>query len=391
MSTLSKDLRSASLLRQQRLAALLARHKTSAILVSSEKDINYLTGFIGHDSLLLLHADASARPRAFIISDARYDEHLNPWRTAANTTVIMGTRHRLHEALTALCKKRKIRSLAFQADNLTVARHQAFASALKPAKLISTAGLVAQLRMLKDALELKSIQHAISIQQEALAVTLSDVPVGTTEMQLSARLDFEMKFRGASGSSFTSIIGAGPNSAIPHHETGSTPIAPGVLLIDWGAVYNGYCSDMTRTFVVGVFPRKIRDIYPIVLEAQMAAIASIAPGKTCSEIDAVARRIITKAGYGKYFNHGLGHSFGMDIHESPFFNSLQTDVTLQPGMVMTVEPGIYLPGVGGVRIEDDILVTGNGVKVLSSWPKDLNAAILNLKHTARRSSGRKRR
>ena len=154
-------------------------------------------------------------------------------------------------------------------------------------------------------------------------------------------------------------------------------IEAGTLLIDWGAVVDGYCSDMTRTFGVGTLPEKVRELYDVVLDAQLSAIDACAPGRVCAEIDALARGIIERAGYGEHFGHGLGHGLGLDIHEDPYFNDLETEVVLEPGMVMTVEPGIYLPGVGGVRIEDDVLITDVGCRVLTDFPKDPDAAVID--------------
>ncbi|MCA9784851.1 MAG: M24 family metallopeptidase, partial [Candidatus Cloacimonetes bacterium] len=159
--------------------------------------------------------------------------------------------------------------------------------------------------------------------------------------------------------------------------TGDAPLEPGVVLFDWGATVAGYNSDMTRTVGLGRLPEKIREIYAIVLDAQLAAIDAIAPGLTCASIDAVARHVITRAGYGEYFGHGLGHGLGLEVHEGPYFNNLSTDIRLEPGMVMTVEPGIYLPGDGGVRIEDDIVVTESGCRLLSDYSKRLDEAIID--------------
>ena len=168
----------------------------------------------------------------------------------------------------------------------------------------------------------------------------------------------------------------GHHSSVIHYLTGRTPIEEGVLLVDWGATVDGYRSDMTRTFGVGSLPDKIAELYDIVLEAQQAAITACAPGKSCAEIDGIARGIIDRAGYGESFGHGLGHGLGLDIHEAPFFNQQSTDIVLEAGMVMTVEPGIYLPGVGGVRIEDDVLITDHGHRVLTSFPRDPSQAVL---------------
>jgi len=360
--------------RRQRLDATLQNQKLDALLVNCETDIQYLTGFVGHDSLLLVSPEA-----AIIISDPRYDEFLNPWRNAMGAEIVMGKRHRLPETVKQLCESRNIKRLAIQAEHVTLAGRAKLAQAIGESRLVETTSLVSSLRMRKDGLEIATIERALGIQQDALTAALDQLTIGMTELQFSARLEYEMKMRGAQGTGFTPIIGAGPNSSIIHHSTGNTPIHSGVLLIDWGANVDGYNGDLTRTFAIGDPPRmpaKINEIYPIVLEAQLAAIDAIAPGTICAEIDSVARRIIAKAGYGQYFGHGLGHGLGMDVHEAPFFNDLETSTKLEPGMIMTVEPGIYIPGVGGVRIEDDVLITERGCRVLSDFPKDLPSALI---------------
>ena len=357
-----------------RLAALrrsIASSKLDGLLVNSEHDIMYLTGFVGHDSLLLVTADD-----AIIICDSRYDEFLDPWRRSTIVSVVMGTRHRLEIALAEKCAKARVRQLGIQAEHVVLSRLAKLKAALEGIELLETVGLVSMLRMRKDAREVAAIESALEIQQQALRAALRQVTPGMAEQQFSANLEFEMNSRGSARSGFDPIIAAGPNSSIPHHATGSTPIAEGVLLVDWGATSDGYCGDLTRTFGIGSLPPKIREIYPIVLEAQLAAIDAIAPGKICAEIDEVARSVIRDAGYGEQFAHGLGHGLGIDVHEEPFFNNLATQTVLEPGMVMTVEPGIYLPGVGGVRIEDDIVVTDHGCRVLSDFPKDLDSAVI---------------
>jgi Xaa-Pro aminopeptidase len=357
-----------------RLASLrlsLAGSKLDGLLVSGEHDILYLTGFVGHDSLLLVTpADA------VIICDPRYDEFLDPWRHCSFATVVMGTRHRLEVALAERCRQLRVRRLGIQAEQVVVARHARLRASLAEVELMETIGLVSTLRMRKDAMEVAAIERALHVQQQSLRAALRQLTAGMTEQQFCAVLEFEMKSRGSMRSGFDPIIAAGPNSSVPHHATGSTRIDESVLLVDWGAVSDGYCGDLTRTFVLGTVPPKIREIYPIVLEAQLAAIDAIAPGKVCAEIDEVARRVIRDAGYGEQFAHGLGHGLGIDVHEEPYFNNLATETVLVPGMVMTVEPGIYIPGVGGVRIEDDIVVTDRGCRVLSDFPKDLDSAVI---------------
>ena len=370
---LSPALASACKSRQSLLQQALKSGHVDALLLGNEKDIQYLTGFVGHESLAMV---ALQSPAAIIISDSRYDEYLQPWRKTGAAEIVMGIRHRLPEAVRQVCESRRIKRLGVQAEHLTFLGKAKLAAAVGAERLVETAGLVGALRMKKDAVEVAALRRAIDVAQQGVAAAVEKIGIGMTENEFSALLEYEVKMRGSQAASFTPIIGAGANSSIIHHSTGSTPIQPGALLVDWGAMVDGLCSDLTRTFGIGEMPRKLREVYAVVLEAQLAAIDAIAPGKTCAEIDAVARNRITKAGYGEFFGHGLGHGLGMDVHEEPYFNDLSTNVRLEPGMVMTVEPGVYLPGVGGVRIEDDVLVTDDGVDVLSDWPKDLESMIV---------------
>ncbi|MCH6551466.1 MAG: aminopeptidase P family protein [Planctomycetes bacterium] len=357
--------------RLERLRRAMADHDVDTLLVSHETDIRYLTGFVGHDSVLLVLGDG-----ATVITDARYDEFLDPWREQGFIDVRMGVRHRLEESVRKVARIRMTGRIGFQAELLTVAGLSKLAAAVGKYCLVDTRGLVSTLRMRKDEQEIAAIERALGIQQPAMKAALDQLVLGMTERQFAAVLEFEMRSRGADGLSFDTIIAAGTNSSVIHYATGSAPIEPGVLLVDCGAIADGYCSDLTRTVGVGRMPPPIRKIYEVVLDAQRAAIEACAPGKTCAEIDAVARGVIEAAGHGEHFTHGLGHGLGLDIHEEPYFNELSTKVVLEPGMVMTVEPGIYVPGTGGVRVEDDVLITDDGCRVLSDYPKDLGSAVI---------------
>jgi Xaa-Pro aminopeptidase len=240
--------------------------------------------------------------------------------------------------------------------------------------------LVAGLRLIKDASEVELIRHAARIQEAALLATLPELVKGAgriTEQDVAARLEAEMKRLGSTMPGFATIVAAEPNGSLPHYRAGARVVERNrSVLIDWGATFRGYHSDMTRVVAMGRWPTKIREIYEIVLEAQMTAAAALKPGKTTAEIDALARGIITKAGYGEAFGHGLGHGLGLNGHEEPRLTHLLAPTVLRPGQVVTVEPGIYLPGVGGVRIEDDYLVTEDGAECLCTLPKDLRWATL---------------
>ncbi len=370
---LSTDLTAACSARINRLRLALESCNADALLIGHHTDIRYLTGFVGDDSLLVVTA-AGGPP--VIITDTRHEQLLAPWQQSGAARVVMGTRHALEQAARQVCADLGIGRLGLQAEYLSIAARRVIARSMDDISLIETDGLVGRLRMCKDALEIAAIERAIGIHQEAMVAALARLSPGLSELEFAAALEYEMKVRGASGPSFQTCVSAGANSAVIHNMTGGSLIEEGTLLVDWGAVSDGYCSDMTRTYGVGRFPEKVGELYDIVLDAQRAAIDACAPGRQCAEIDGVARQIITKAGYGEHFGHGLGHGLGLDIHEPPFFNQQSTGVVLEPGMVMTVEPGIYLPGVGGVRIEDDVLITDRGHRVLTDFPRDPSEVVL---------------
>ncbi|MEN0021616.1 MAG: M24 family metallopeptidase, partial [Planctomycetota bacterium] len=270
-----------------------------------------------------------------------------------------------------------LKKTAFQADAVTVAARDAMAKKLGARRLHATSGLIGQMRAVKDEHEVKAIRKAVRTQEAALEALLPTIEPGQTEQEVAGRLEAEMKARGSSQPGFNTIVAARANGSLPHYRPGNTKIAKNQpLLIDWGAVVNGYHGDMTRTFTLGKWPKKIREIYEIVLEAQEMSAAALAPGKHTDEVDAVARDHIAKHGYGEFFGHGLGHGMGMDGHEDPRLSHMVKGVELEPGHVVTVEPGIYLPGVGGVRIEDDYVITERGAKNLCKLPKTLEWSTL---------------
>ncbi|MGL4308274.1 MAG: M24 family metallopeptidase, partial [Cetobacterium sp.] len=228
-----------------------------------------------------------------------------------------------------------------------------------------------KLRMIKKDYEIKIIKESIKIAEEALKSTIPQIKIGISERELCAILEYEMKRRGADKPSFDIIVASNDRSALPHGVASDKIIEEGFLTIDYGCFYKGYASDITRTFYVGKHPtEKHMEIYNIVKEANERAIEAIKPGMTTKELDKIARDYITEKGYGDKFGHGLGHGFGLQIHEYPFVSSKATEVTLEPNMVITIEPGIYIENFGGVRIEDDILITKNGYEVLTGVSKE---------------------
>jgi Xaa-Pro aminopeptidase len=241
------------------------------------------------------------------------------------------------------------------------------------ARLQATTGVVANMRRVKDDSELAAIRKAVDIAQRGFEKLTGWLKPGMREREVAARLTYDMTRMGAQGPAFAPIVAVGRNGSLPHYEPGDGVVSDreGVL-IDWGARADWYVSDLTRVVWPGSIPTELAKVYQVVREAQQAAIAAIKPGVSASSVDRIARSHIAKAGYGRRFTHSLGHGIGLNVHEGPGLRKGGED-KLEPGMVVTVEPGVYLPGVGGVRIEDDVLVTAGGHEVLSSLPSDLDA------------------
>jgi Xaa-Pro aminopeptidase len=358
--------------RQQRLRAACREAKLDHLLVTNPKDVGYLTGFMGGDSYLLFHVRTNARP--ILVSDFRYEEELAPFKDSLQTVIRKGA---MTDAVSELLDG--LDQVGFQSEVMTVGERDSYTKKLgaAKAKLLPTRGLVTGLRVCKDKSEIKLIRKAVKIQEDALRAVLRRLKPGRTELQIAARLEEEMKSRGSEAPSFNTIVAAGATGSLPHYRPQDLKIKKGsTVLIDWGATYRGYHSDMTRTFALGKWPKKLKEVYPIVLEAHEKSAAALAPGKTTQEIDKIARDVITDAGFGDFFGHGLGHGIGLDIHEDPRVSHMAAPTPLKAGHVVTIEPGIYLPGIGGIRIEDDYAVTDTGSKCLCTLPRDLDWATL---------------
>ena len=358
------------LLRQRLRAADL-----DALLVVNPVDTRYLTGFVGDDSWTLIPAGRAAPT---ILSDARFEEQIQ--REAPHVRAVM-RKQSLAEELDKLVRQSKINRLALQQNYVTLAAFDKLGKQLGKRRLkVWDDGLFEQ-RAIKTPDEVKLIVKAARIQQQAYREMLAFIKPGMAEAAVAAFLEYRIRSLGADGVSFPSIVAGDANAALPHAIPGPRKLRKNsLILIDWGARYRGYCSDMTRVICFNKMKPKLREIYQIVLDAQLAGIAAIRPGVKLTDVDAAARKVIDDAGYGKQFGHGLGHGIGLDIHEAPRLSPLAGDGLLQPGHVVTVEPGIYLPGLGGVRIEDDVLVTadtsGSGHRVLTDLPRDLESAII---------------
>lgn len=345
--------------RRQRLRRRFAK-LAPAMLVTGELNVSYLTGFSGDSSWLLLTAD-----RELLISDFRYRIQLEE-ECPGLETVIRGTRVPIHEAAGELIRQLALKSVAIESHLLTLETHRQIQAAAG-CELVEASGLVEQLRTVKDAGEIAEIREAVALAARGFNYLQAVLGPEMTERELAYELEHAMRRFGAAGVAFPPIIAVGDRGALPHYRPGTIKIREAdTLLVDWGAqTHRGYKSDLTRTLVTGKKSKKFEQIYAIVLEAQLRAIAQIRPGALCNEVDAAARDFITQSGYGKQFDHGLGHGIGLFIHEQPRLSPVSTQ-TLEPGMVVTVEPGIYVPGWGGIRIEDDVLVTRDGCEVLSA-------------------------
>jgi Xaa-Pro aminopeptidase len=358
-----------------RLANGLAKANLDAFLVSRAEDVSYLTGFGGDDSFLLICAGWSC-----LLTDGRYAELAQSQCPGLAIHVRTGA---MTQAIANCLKERQgpaVRRLAVQAEHITLRLHDAIGKALPRVRLVGVADAVAQLRQIKDARELASISKAIKIAQTAFQAMLAQGKkgfVGRAEREIAAELDHRMCSLGADKPSFDTIVAAGPHASLPHHRPGNTIIgADDLVLIDWGAMVEGYCSDLTRVVFAGRIPPKIAEVYEVVRNAQANGLAAVRSGRSAKAVDSAARAVIAKAGFAKQFVHSLGHGLGRAVHELPGVSAL-SDKKLRAGMVITIEPGIYLPGLGGVRIEDDVLVGKDGPTKLSSLPTALAAMKLS--------------
>ncbi|QDU82706.1 putative peptidase [Polystyrenella longa] len=352
--------------RRKRLLRLLKKKQLGAILVSNPVNVSYLTGFTGDDSMLLLSSK-----RAILISDSRFETQISQECPDLDAE-IRSSGQSMYQILSRLLSKMDVSEIGFEASNTTYSMWQQINSEVSNVTLTGTTGLVEELRQIKDAGEITELREAIQQAEKGFAVLQASLVPDMTEQEAAHELEHIMRRFGAKGASFEIIVAVGTRAALPHARPTTRKLGEaGFVLIDWGATNQaGYNSDLTRVLWTGRLTPKLTKIYNVTLEAQQKAIEAIRPGISCRELDNIARSSIEKAGYGKKFGHGLGHGIGLDIHEAPRVGP-SSETVLEPGMVITVEPGIYLPEWGGVRIEDDVLVTKEGYEVLTSVPKDL--------------------
>ncbi|MGE5551951.1 MAG: M24 family metallopeptidase [Bacteroidota bacterium] len=349
--------------RLARLRELLRETELDSFVVAGAANRYYLSGFTGDNGFLLVDAAEQV-----LYTDFRYMEQA---RAEAPAFTLCQVGRRILPEFSACLAERGGDRIGFEPDHWSLADYQELIEVVSEKRLIAQKGMVEGLRAVKDPEEIERIGQAAAINDRAWARLMPLIKPGVAERDLAAELDYLLRREGADGNAFTTIVASGPRGALPHGTASARKIAPGDLVVfDFGAQYQGYASDMTRTVAVGNAGEKEREIYRIVAEAQALALAALRPGLTGIEVDAVARRHIKDAGYGQYFGHGLGHAVGIEIHEEPRLSPIGEQV-LAAGMVVTVEPGIYLPGLGGVRIEDLVVLTATGCRNLTNSAKDM--------------------
>ena len=347
----------------------MKKHGISAYLVFAPHDYYYLTGFTGEDAAIVV----TSRD-VHVITDGRFDQTFDmeiPW---AKKWMRKGLT--LHPEIAEVAKSAKVKKIGVNLSDLTVDDHAGLKKAVRPLKVEPAPAIAANLRAIKDKADLAAIRKSIKVAEESFDAMRQTIRLGQTELDMAAMLEYEMRRRGSTRPAFATICAEGPNAALPHATPGKRKVKKGsAVLFDWGAEVGGYCSDLTRMVFIGSMSKKMAQVYDVVLEAQLRAIAALRPGARMCDVDAVARDYIASHGYGDQFTHGLGHGMGLLVHEAPSL-SYRSKATLEAGMLVTVEPGIYLPGVGGVRIEDDVLITPTGSRVLTHLGKSARDAVL---------------
>lgn len=350
-----------------RLRLAISGLRADALLVTHLPNIQYLCGFSGSAAILLVEPG-----RSTLFTDSRYTFQAREEVSGARIHIAKrGLLRAAGEALHDLSRRRTRFWAAYSPEHLTVAQKEALQGAAgSKVRWIIDKSAVEKLRSVKDADELAVMREAADIVSEVFRGLLQAIKPGVSELSLAARIEYDIKRRGGSGPSFETIVASGPRAAWAHARPTSKPLRKNELVVlDQGAILRGYCSDMTRTVFLGRASRRVRRLYNAVLEAQQAAKAAIRPGTKACDVDRAARDILKRHGLARYFTHSLGHGLGLEVHEMPRLGRSETTI-LQEGMVLTVEPGVYIEGLGGIRIEDDVLVGPNGCTDLTTAPRD---------------------
>ncbi len=345
--------------RIDKVRALLKSRELDCIIVQSSRSRRYISGFTGSAGIVLVLPD-----KCFLLTDFRYMQQASAETAGCEVLECSSKIYEQIAGLLTACSK-----IGYEYAHVTVETFERMKKAL--GGKVWTSVNLDTLRAIKENEELLLIKKAVAVADRAFARLLPELKTGMAEIEAAALLEFYLRKEGASGTSFSTIVASGERSSLPHGQPTEKLLTDGdFVTFDFGAIYGGYCSDITRTLVMGKANARQKEIYGIVLAAQKAALSSLKPGMTGIEGDALARDVINSAGYGKLFGHGTGHSLGLAIHEEPRL-SPGCETVLKPGMVLTVEPGIYVPGWGGVRIEDVVVLTESGLEILTATPKEL--------------------
>ncbi|GEL77358.1 M24 family metallopeptidase [Tenuibacillus multivorans] len=350
------------MLKLDKLRQKLTEKDLDGFLITNGQNRRYMTGFTGTAGVVLVTNDES-----LFITDFRYTVQANE---QVKDFKIIEHKGPIHLEVAEQAKRLGIKRLGFEKDSMTYALYETYEKEIS-SEFIPTSGLIETLRLIKSEDEIKVLKEAAEIADAAFDHIQTVIKPGVKEIDVSNELEFYMRKQGAASSSFDIIVASGYRSALPHGVASDKEIQSGELVtLDFGALYNGYCSDITRTLAVGQINDQLQEIYDTVLQAQLKGMEGTKSGITGKEADALTRDYIKEKGYGEYFGHSTGHGLGMDVHEGPGL-SYRSDKVLEPGMVVTIEPGIYVPDVGGCRIEDDIVITENGNETLTFSPKEL--------------------
>lgn len=334
------------------------------ILITNAQNRRYLTGFTGSAGIVII-----TKTEAILFVDFRYVDQANSQVNDCTVIQLRGNED-IYEEVAKMTERLKVSVLGFEKEHVSYHLYTQYRERVSP-EMVPLSGVVEKLRMIKTEEEIQNIKTAAEIADKAFTHILDYIRPGVSEIDVANELEFSMRRLGATSSGFDIIVASGPRSALPHGVASTKLIEKGdMVTLDFGAYYQGYRSDMTRTIAVSEPKAELKEIYNIVFEALSNALAAIKPGITGQEADAFTRDYIIEKGYGEQYGHGSGHGIGLDIHEEPFM-SPKCDIFLKPGMIVTVEPGIYIPSLGGVRIEDDILITEYGNNIITKSPKEL--------------------
>jgi Xaa-Pro aminopeptidase len=348
--------------RRARLLPALQQGRVDGFLITALPNVRYLSGFTGSNAALLITAG-----RAVLFTDPRYTSQAG---IESDCEVKIG-KGLLTKEVAVLINRLRLKALAFEQNRISFEEHARLKAVLPKVRLKPFQGVVEALRMVKSDGEIGHIRTAVRLNSVALEQALQQFKPAMTEVDLAAEIEYRMRRLGADGTSFDTIVASGARSALPHAHPTDHPIRTDqLLLIDMGASVAGYASDMTRTYAVGKLDAKVKQMYRAVLESQLAAIDAVKPGATCAKVDRAAREVLRRSGLDKLFVHSTGHGLGLEIHEPPRIGRKEM-TKLEAGMAITIEPGAYLEGVGGVRIEDTVIVTGNGCEILTPTGKEL--------------------